>query len=324
MGDSSISGERSLGGFQKLKALVSGVLPNAPRHLERQRITELIEESLSKTLSFDSHEATLLRNMLGLRDITASDVMVPRADIFYLDHKEDLDTLWGRISEANHSRVPVVDGSLDKVMGILHIKDFVRYLQKMNKAKANANADIGTGTNANTNANANANTKSKTKTNLLSLLRQPIFISPTMRLLDLLDEMRIRRLHLALVVDEFGGTDGLITIEDLVEEIIGEINDEHDDTTPPVFDMGEDGVAVADARLPIDAFEKATGVVIRDKRDEIDTLGGLVVSLAGRVPGRGEIIRHTSGLEFEVLDSDPRHVSMVRVCGIKIRKKAKA
>ncbi|MCG8621690.1 MAG: hemolysin family protein [Proteobacteria bacterium] len=320
MGDSSISRGRNLGGFQRLKALVSGVLPSAPRHLGRQRITELIEESLSKTLSFDSHEATLLRNMLGLRDITASDVMVPRADIFYLDHKEDLDTLWGRISEANHSRVPVVDGSLDKVKGILHIKDFVRYLQKMNTT----NPTSPTGTTSKGKAGlASMTGASQTKADLTSLLRQPIFISPTMRLLDLLDEMRIRRLHLALVVDEFGGTDGLITIEDLVEEIIGEINDEHDDDTPPVFDMGEDGVAMADARLPIDAFEKATGVVIRDKRDEIDTLGGLVVSLAGRVPGRGEIIRHKSGLEFEILDSDPRHVSMVRVCGIKIRKKAK-
>jgi magnesium and cobalt transporter len=149
------------------------------------------------------------------------------------------------------------------------------------------------------------------------LLRQPIFISPAMRVLDLLQEMRIRRLHLALVVDEYGGTDGLITIEDLVEEIIGEINDEHDEDTSPVFDIASDGTALTEARLEIETLEAVAGPLLdEENHDEIDTVGGLVIALAGRVPGRGEIVRHPSGLEFEILDSDPRHVSMVNIRGL--------
>ena len=285
----------SMSGVQKLKSLILRALPGDPPHLAREQITELIEESINKTVSFDSHEATLLRNMLGLRDITAADVMVPRADIFYVEARDNFNTLWTRISEANHSRVPVVDGSLDKVKGILHIKDFVRVARK------------------------------KQKPDIAPLLRQPIFISPTMRLLDLLQEMRIRRLHLALVVDEYGGTDGLITIEDVVEEITGEINDEHDTDAPPAFDLAADGTATADARLSLEDLEAKTGALVTsDKRDEIDTVGGLVISLAGRVPGRGEIIRHPSGLEFEILDSDPRHVSMLRIRGLGRKGKPRA
>ena len=188
------------------------------------------------------------------------------------------------MTAASHSRVPVVNENLDRVEDILHIKDLLRMMQ--------------------TNA----------KVNITTLLRQPIFISPTMRLLDLLQEMRLRRLHLALVVDEYGGTDGLITIEDLVEEIIGEINDEHDEDTTPLFDISNDGTAMADARLEIEMLEAVTGSLRdEDNHDEIDTVGGLVISLAGRVPGRGEIVRHPSGLEFEIIESDPRYVSMVKI-----------
>ncbi len=119
---------------------------------------------------------------------------------------------------------------------------------------------------------------------------------------------------MALVVDEYGGTDGLITIEDLVEEIIGEINDEHDEDTTPLFDISNDGTAMADARLEIEMLEAVTGALRdEDNQDEIDTVGGLVISLAGRVPGRGEIVRHPSGLEFEIIESDPRYVSMVKI-----------
>jgi CBS domain containing-hemolysin-like protein len=213
--------------------------------------------------------------------------MVPRADIFYVDRSDPLEQVIEKMMSAGHSRVPVVNGNLDQVGGILHIKDLLRVLH------GNESVDIQ------------------------SLLRQPIFISPAMRVLDLLQEMRIRRLHLALVVDEYGGTDGLITIEDLVEEIIGEINDEHDEDTSPVFDIAGDGTALAEARLEIETLEAVTGPLLDDEnQDEIDTVGGLVIALAGRVPGRGEIIRHPTGLEFEILDSDPRHVSMVNIRGL--------
>ena len=272
------------GFWKKIRYGLKKLLPGSSSPLAREEITELLEESIRDTIHFDSHESTLLRNMLGLRDINALDVMVPRADIFYVDQSDSMEQIIEKMTAASHSRVPVVNENLDRVEGILHIKDLLRMMQ------------------------------TNEKVNISTLLRQPIFISPTMRLLDLLQEMRLRRLHLALVVDEYGGTDGLITIEDLVEEIIGEINDEHDEDTTPLFDIANDGTAMADARLEIEMLEAVTGSLLdEDNQDEIDTVGGLVISLAGRVPGRGEIVRHPSGLEFEIIESDPRHVSMVKI-----------
>ncbi len=276
-----------MGIWQNITAKFKNLLPGNSAPLAREEITELLEESIRDTVSFDSHEGTLLRNMLGLRDITAVDVMVPRADIFYVDRSDPLEQVIEKMIAAGHSRVPVVNGNLDQVDGILHIKDLLRVLH------------------------------GKESVDIQPLLRQPIFISPAMRVLDLLQEMRIRRLHLALVVDEYGGTDGLITIEDLVEEIIGEINDEHDEDTSPVFDIASDGTALTEARLEIETLEAVAGPLLdEENHDEIDTVGGLVIALAGRVPGRGEIVRHPSGLEFEILDSDPRHVSMVNIRGL--------
>lgn len=273
--------------LNKITAALAKLIPGSQRTLEREEIAELLEESIRDTVTFDSHESMLLKNILGLRDIRAFDVMVPRADIIAVDIDDGADAILGTMTAAGHSRVPVTKGSLDTVLGFLHIKDVARCL---NEGK---------------------------KLDIVTMLRQPIFISPTMRTLDLLQEMRIKRLHLALVVDEYGGTDGLITIEDLVEEIVGEINDEHDEDTSPVFDINGDGTATAEARLEIGTLEEITGSLLDDMdSDEIDTVGGLVVSLAGRVPVRGEIIRHPLGLEFEILESHPRHVSLIRICGL--------
>ena len=259
------------------------------RRQPREEIAQLLEKSIRDRVGFDSQTRALLRNMLGLRDIKATDVMIPRADISYVDSADSPNRVLEKMTEAGHSRVPVVAGNLDQVEGILHIKDVLRLMQDRQGG-------------------------AKHKTDWTPLLRQPIFIAPSMRVLDLLQEMRIKHLHLALVVDEYGGTDGLITIEDLIEEIIGEIKDEHDHALSPQFDIADDGTALAEARLEIATLEAITGRLMgKDAHDEIDTLGGLVIALAGRVPGRGEIIRHPSGLEFEIIDSDPRHVSVVKI-----------
>ena len=264
--------------MMKIKKILEKILRRQPR----EEIAQLLEKSASG--GFDSQTRALLRNMLGLRDIKATDVMIPRANISYVDRTDSPDSVLKKIAKDGHSRVPVVAGNLDQVEGILHIKDVLRLVQDTQKQK----------------------------TDWTPLLRQAIFIAPSMRVLDLLQEMRIKHLHLALVVDEYGGTDGLITIENLVEEIIGEIKDEH--TLSPQFDIADDGTALAEARLEIATLEAAVGRFLsKPARDEIDTLGGLVIALAGRVPGRGEIIRHPSGLEFEIIDSDPRHVSMVKI-----------
>ena len=253
----------------------------------REELTELLQESLDDKTSFDSHEGTLLQNFLGLRDTTAADVMVPRADIVSVALADGFDNIIQQMSDANHSRVPVYRDTLDDVAGIIHIKDLF------------------------------ANLRNDQTPEVESLLRPALFISPTIRLLDLLHEMRLRRRHLALVVDEFGGVDGLITIEDLVEEIVGEIEDEHDTTAQLRFDQKSDGTAIADARFEVETLEAITGPLLNDdERDEIDTLGGLVFSLAGRVPGHGEVVRHRAGVQFEILESDPRRITLLKIRGL--------
>ena len=255
----------------------------------REELTGLIETSIRQTdTEFDNQEGLLLRNMLGLRDITAEDVMVPRADIVAVDISEGFEEAFRQISAAAHSRVPAYEGNQDNVRGMLHIKDLV------------------------------AHSLSPEQPVLRDLLRPVLFVSPAIRLLDLLQEMRLKRQHLALVIDEFGGVDGLITIEDLVEEIVGEIEDEHDDTDAPQFEIINEDIAVADARLEMEELEAHIGITLEcDERDEIDTLGGFIFALAGHVPVRGEVLHHSSGLEFEVLDSDPRKLRLVRIRGLK-------
>ena len=255
----------------------------------REELTGLIETSIRQTdTEFDNQEGLLLRNMLGLRDITAEDVMVPRADIVAVDISEGFEAAFRQISAAAHSRVPAYEGNQDNVRGMLHIKDLV------------------------------AHSLSPEQPVLRDLLRPVLFVSPAIRLLDLLQEMRLKRQHLALVIDEFGGVDGLITIEDLVEEIVGEIEDEHDDTDAPQFEIINEDIAVADARLEMEELEAHIGITLEcDERDEIDTLGGFIFALAGHVPVRGEVLHHGSGLEFEVLDSDPRKLRLVRIRGLK-------
>ena len=253
----------------------------------RQKMTELLEDSATDRELFDRHEGTLLRNLIGLRDKIASDVMIPRADIVSVSMHNEFSALAKQISQVRHSRIPVYRETLDDVAGFIHVKDIFASLQA---------GDVPP---------------------IKSLLRPALFVAPTIRLLDLLHEMRLKRRHLALVVDEFGGVDGLVTIEDLIEEIVGEIEDEYDETVALRFDINGDGTAIADARLEIETLETVTGTLLDDDdRDEIDTLGGLVCAEAGRVPTRGEIVRHANGLQFEVLEGDPRRITLVKVRGL--------
>jgi CBS domain containing-hemolysin-like protein len=251
----------------------------------RETIEELIEEAQAAPAEFDARERELLRNIFKLREIAAYDVMVPRADIVAVAHDMSLADLVQKFVREGHSRLPVYRETLDEVAGFVHIKDV---LQFWGDGKAFKLEDI---------------------------LRRVLFVAPSMRVLDLLLEMRKTRVHMALVVDEYGGIDGVVTIEDLVEEIVGEIEDEHDIDERPRLLKESGGAFVADARLPLGEFEEAVGPVLttEDREADLDTLGGLVVSLAGRVPGRGEVIAHPAGLEFEVLDADPRRLKRLRI-----------
>jgi CBS domain containing-hemolysin-like protein len=190
--------------------------------------------------------------------------------------------------EHGHSRVPVYRETLDDVIGFIHVKDVLAPVADRRPAR------------------------------LERLLRKVLYVAPSLPILDLLVQMRQARTHIAMVVDEFGGIDGLVTIEDLIEEIVGEIEDEHDVPETPTLIERPDGSIIADARIPIDSVEEQHGVSLRHEGDDetVDTLGGLVFTLAGRVPKRGEVIAHPDGIEFEVLDADPRRIKRLRLRGL--------
>ena len=271
--------------FKKIKS--KNLDKNLDQELEQfvaKRINA--DDSNGKTLS---HENELLKNLAGLRGITASDVMVPRVDIVSVAMSDDFDQIVKQLIQTNHSRVPVRNETLDDIKGILHIKDVL------------------------------ANLFLKEKKDIKTLLKKPIFVSPSISLLDLLYEMRIKRRHLALVVDEYGGIDGLVTIEDLVEELVGEIEDEHDLSSECKLEKLEDGSIIVEARIIINLVEGFIESIRKDDlNEEIETLGGFIISIAGRVPVKGEVIKYSpSGLKFEILDADPRKVILVKITGLK-------
>lgn len=270
-------------------------LRGKPESSWRDTIEELIEERDAPEASMQLHERMLLSNILRLQDTTAIDVMVPRADIVAADIETPLPEVLRLLSEKAHSRVPVYRETLDDVVGMVHIRD-VLAARQLGERPGDGEAE-----------------PEKAK-GLRDILRDILIVAPSMPVLDLLLEMRQRRQHMALVVDEFGGIDGLITIEDLIEEIVGEIQDEHEIDEAPRLDERPDGTFLADARLPIETFEERVQPLLEDdERDDIDTLGGLVFTIAGRVPARGELLRHKSGLEFEVIDADSRRIKRLRV-----------
>lgn len=264
---------------------LKGSLPwSANEPTVREAIAELIEEGGEPGAPMDAHERLLLTNILRLRDVTAADVMMPRADIVAAAIDTALPELVGRIVAEGVSRMPVYRETLDDAVGLVHIKDAVRHMV------AEGESSLG------------------------KILRPILFVAPSMRVLDLLLEMRVKRTHMALVIDEYGGVDGLVTIEDLVEQIVGEIDDEHDIEEDPELLWRADTVLEADARVSIEDFEHAVGPLLTpEERDDADTLGGLVFALAGHIPARGEIVPHASGIEFQIVEADPRRIKRLRV-----------
>jgi CBS domain containing-hemolysin-like protein len=259
----------------------------------RDSVEALIEQREEQAEPIDPEEHTLIANVLKLGTVTVEDAMVPRADIDAVEDDTPLNEVVAAMTKKGHSRIPVYQGTLDEVIGMIHIRDVLGAVER-----------------------ANGGNK---RPSLPNLVRQVLFVAPSMRVLDLLLQMRKSRNHMALVVDEYGGIDGLVTIEDLVEEIVGEIEEEHEAATAPRMEECPDGTIVVDARLPIEELEERAGSLLAGNEEEadVDTLGGFVSVLAGRVPVRGELIVHRdSGLEFEIMDADPRRVKMLRVRNI--------
>jgi CBS domain containing-hemolysin-like protein len=270
---------------------------------EEPDLREFIEDALarSKSDTLSPQERSMLRRALRFGKLTVEDVMVPRADIIAVDESATVAELMHVFREAEHSRLPVYRETLDDPRGMIHIRDLMSWITTAAEA-GGAGYDLNKVDLERTVATIN-------------ITRELLYVTASTPVLDLLLKMQTTRLHLALVVDEYGGTDGLVSIEDLIEEVVGEIADEHDVEDGPQIKSDSRPGLVAEARAPIEELEKQLGLALvsEEEREDIDTLGGLVFSIAGRIPARGERIRHPSGVEFEVLEADKRRVKKLRI-----------
>lgn len=230
-------------------------------------------------------EREMLRNMLSFGDKTADDVAVPRGDIIALAETASFDDAVAAFEDADHSRLPVYRGSLDEVVGMLHVKDLFGIMARDDQRPASLSA----------------------------ILRQPLYVPQSMSAMELLAEMRAKRVHLAIVLDEYGGTDGLVTIEDLMEEIVGDIEDEHDDAPVVLIQLLDDGIWEADARVELEDLARDVHPVFAIHDEEVDTLGGLAAMTAERVPAVGEVVALDSGWRLEILAADERRIERLRI-----------
>ena len=294
----------------------------APSASLRDTIEEALEDSLDAS-AFSAAEREMLQRTLRFGTLRVDDIMVPRTDIIATDESAPMHVLLQTFDEAGVSRVPVFRETLDDPRGMVHIKDLLRWL--MGDATGRPTEEGKTMTSA-------ARPKVAVSVPLLSTvdlgkadltksiastkLRRPVlYVPPSMPVTNLLIRMQTRRIHMALVVDEYGGTDGLVTIEDLVEQIVGDIEDEHDEVEAANIVIDASQGVTAQARTPVKELEDRLGVKLlsQEQEEEIDTLGGLVFALVGHVPARGELVAHPSGVEFEVLDADARRVKRLKV-----------
>lgn len=254
----------------------------------RDMIEEALEDHGNVSTQLSEEERTLLKNVVSFGELTVKDIMVPRADILAVERDVTLENLLKHVQEIGHTRVPVYHDSLDKIEGFIHVKDLFIYLSHENGFS------------------------------IEQVLREILFVPPSMRIVDLLLKMRVSGCHMAIVVDEYGGTDGLVTMEDLFEEIVGEIQDEHDDEAPTaLMHWINDHVIEADARATIEDVEAMLGTKLRtatEEEEDYDTLGGHVFASLGRVPVRGEVImRLDLGLKIDVIAADPRRIHKIRI-----------
>ncbi len=308
--------------------------PARPNFLERLRqalginapsLRDDIEDALDHAVpgdDFSAHERAILRNVLGLHEHRVADIMVPRADIVAIGIESSLGDVLKLFRTAGHSRLPVHGDTLDDPRGMVHIRDFVDHVAGFAETDAKRNRPAG--------ADAPFSAAERRTQRLASLgaidlsiplarteiIRPVLFVPPSMPALDLLVKMQASRTHMALVIDEYGGTDGLVSIEDVVEMIVGDIEDEHDLDEEPVIQRLSDREFLIDARADIAIVSRETGLDLTQssESEDVETLAGLITTIAGRVPARGEVIRYARHpIEFEVVDADPRRVNRVRL-----------
>jgi magnesium and cobalt transporter len=278
-------------------------------------LRETLETAINETdpeedKSLSAQEQAMLLNVLEFGETRVGEVMIPRAGIVAIEESRPVAELFAIFAKKGHSRVPVFRDSLDNPTGMVHIKDAMAWATRNGPAHAANGTQAGPGHIANLDFGS---AKLNTAIAATGLIREALFVPPSMPALTLLAKMKAKKIHLALVVDEFGGTDGLATFGDLVEAIVGDMEDEHDKGEAPLIGY-ENGAFVASTRTPIEVVEQMLGVpLILEGMGDVDTLGGLVMAIAGRVPKRGQVIQHPSGVTFEILEASPRRLHSVRV-----------
>lgn len=268
---------------------IRSILKPSDRENIKDVLEDLIEDNGNGTEKIDDGTKNIFKNVINLHNKCIEDVMIPRADIDAVSIETTLNDLVNFIDKTKHSRIPVFENNLDKVLGMIHIRDLFEKIHQRN-------------------------TKKKGTKVAKKMIRKILFSSPSMKVIDLLLKMRSEQIHMAIVIDEFGGTNGIVTIEDLVEEIVGEIKDEHDfEEVDEIKKISKKSFEIS-ARISLEEFEKRLNVKLNiDERDEIDTLGGFIFFLLGRIPGRGEVVSYKKNIEFTIIEADTRRIKRILV-----------
>lgn len=288
----------------------------------REDLTDALAESATDAEAFSPSERAMLNNILRLREVRVEDVMVPRADIEAVEISITLGDLLNVFEQSGHSRMPVYAETLDDPRGMVHIRDVLAHITRSGRTKK------GRGTRKPPAGAAPldlANVDLGRSIGELNLIRTVLFVPPSMLASDLMARMQAARTQMALVIDEYGGTDGLASLEDIVEMVVGDIEDEHDEDEPLITQAGE-GIYVVDAKAEIDDVAKMIGKDFSpgEHSDYVDTIGGLIFNALGRVPARGEVVQAVPGFEFHILDADPRRVKRVRLVEAKAERRRRA
>lgn len=325
-------GPSTFGWLAALRARLG--IPGSSQTL-RDTLEFALQEEAGEGTSFSAQERQMLLRMLHFSASRVEDIMVPRADIIAIDESDSMSDLLETFERAGVSRVPLFSETLDDPRGMIHIKDFFSWSMaqagRVCSAKPAEEENDASNASQETPANASGDAADEVRALAAALdlgtvdltkpvssakIKRPVlYVPPSMPAMNLLIKMQSTRIHMALVVDEYGGTDGLVTIEDLVEQVVGEIEDEHDEAEVPNITGDTKLGLIASARAPVSELEGLLDrkLLTSEEEEEIDTLGGLVFTVVGRVPSRGELIQHHSGLEFEVLDADPRRVKKLKI-----------
>ncbi len=278
----------------------------------REEIVDALAENETGAEAFSAGEKAMLNNILRLREVRVEDVMIPRADIQAIEINTTLGDLMNVFEKSGHSRMPVYSGTLDDPRGMIHIRDVLAHITRLARTKKGRGSRK-----ADTQILDFASVDTGKTIGELSLMRTVLFVPPSMLASDLMGRMQASRTQMALVIDEYGGTDGLVSLEDIVEMVVGDIEDEHDDEQPMITQAG-DGVYIVDGKTDIDDVAALIGDDFKSgEHDEyVDTIGGMVFNTLGRVPARGEVVQAVPGFEFHVLDADPRRVKRVRIVDV--------